>query len=80
MGGRPEKIILLTCDVFVIIPSVSKLTPNQVMYRFISGYTIKVAGAESGIVKLKSDLFIPTKVEDVLFELLKSRRNFGDFK
>jgi hypothetical protein len=41
---------------------------------FISGYTIKVKGAESGIVKLKFDLFIPTKVKDVLSKIKLSLR------
>lgn len=51
MGGHPKNIILLTCDAFGVIPPVSKLTPSQVMYHFISGYTTKVAGTEDGIVE-----------------------------
>ncbi|KAI8098526.1 phosphoenolpyruvate carboxykinase [ATP] [Halteromyces radiatus] len=51
MGGHPKNLILLTCDAFGVIPPVSKLTPNQVMYHFISGYTTKVAGTEDGIVE-----------------------------
>ena len=51
MGGHPKHIILLTCDAFGVIPPVSKLTPSQVMYHFISGYTTKVAGTEDGIVE-----------------------------
>lgn len=49
MGGHPKNIILLTCDAFGVFPPVAKLTPNQVMYHFISGYTTKVAGTEDGI-------------------------------
>ncbi len=41
----------MTCDAFGVIPPVSKLTPDQVMYHFISGYTTKVAGTEDGIVE-----------------------------
>lgn len=49
IGGHPKNLILLTCDAFGVIPPVSKLTPDQVMYHFISGYTTKVAGTEDGI-------------------------------
>ncbi|KAF7731857.1 Protein kinase C-like 1 [Apophysomyces ossiformis] len=51
IGGHPKNLILLTCDAFGVIPPVSKLTPAQVMYHFISGYTTKVAGTEDGIVE-----------------------------
>mmetsp|Transcript_83650 Transcript_83650/g.269598 ORF Transcript_83650/g.269598 Transcript_83650/m.269598 type:complete len:632 (-) Transcript_83650:369-2264(-) len=46
---HPKQIILLTCDAFGILPPISKLTPDQVMYHFISGYTAKVAGTEEGV-------------------------------
>ena len=51
MASHPEKIIFLTCDAYGILPPVAKLTSEQAMYHFISGYTAKVAGTERGITE-----------------------------
>ncbi|MGD1845277.1 MAG: phosphoenolpyruvate carboxykinase (ATP) [Salibacteraceae bacterium] len=49
MGGIPKNIFFLTADAFGVLPPISKLTPGQAMYHFISGYTAKVAGTEAGV-------------------------------
>jgi phosphoenolpyruvate carboxykinase (ATP) len=51
MGGHPKNIIMLTADAFGILPPIAKLTPEQAMYHFISGYTAKLAGTEKGLSK-----------------------------
>lgn len=51
VGGHPKNIIFLACDAFGVLPPVSRLTPGQAMYHFISGYTAKTAGTEVDVVE-----------------------------
>ncbi|MDO4629465.1 MAG: phosphoenolpyruvate carboxykinase (ATP) [Planctomycetia bacterium] len=81
VGGHPKNIILLTCDAFGVLPPVSKLTPEQAMYHYISGYTAKVAGTEVGIKEPVPDfsacygaaflVWHPTKYAELLAEKMK---------
>ena len=50
-SGHPRNIVLLTCDANGVMPPIARLTPNQALYQFISGYTSKVAGTEVGLGK-----------------------------
>ena len=53
VGKTPKNIFFLTADAYGILPPISKLTPGQAMYHFISGYTAKVAGTEAGVKEPK---------------------------
>ena len=48
-GPHPKSIIMLTADAFGVLPPIAKLTPEQAMYHFLSGYTARVAGTEKGV-------------------------------
>ena len=51
MAGQPKNIIMLTCDAYGVLPPISRLTPEQAMYHFLSGFTSKVAGTERGVTE-----------------------------
>jgi phosphoenolpyruvate carboxykinase (ATP) len=50
-GGHPRTIVFLTADAFGVMPPIARLTPEQAMYHFLSGYTAKVAGTERGVTE-----------------------------
>lgn len=84
VGGVPKNIFLLTADAFGVLPPISKLTPGQAMYHFISGYTAKVAGTEAGVTEPQTTFsacfgkaFLPlhpTKYAELLGKKLKENK------
>ena len=51
MGGVPSNVVMLTADAYGVLPPIAKLTPDQAMYHFLSGYTARVAGTEIGVTE-----------------------------
>jgi phosphoenolpyruvate carboxykinase (ATP) len=81
-GGPPKHVIFLTCDAFGVLPPISRLTPEQAEYHFISGYTAKVAGTEMGVDEPEATfspcfggpflVWHPAKYADLLSEKIRS--------
>jgi len=87
VGKTPDNIFFLTADAFGVLPPISKLSPGQAMYSFISGYTAKVAGTEAGVTEPQATFsacfgkaFLPLhpgKYAKMLGEKLKANPNIN---
>ena len=84
VGATPDNIFFLTADAYGVLPPISKLTVNQAMYHFISGYTAKVAGTETDVKEPKATFSAcfgspfmplhPTKYAEILGEKMEQQK------
>jgi phosphoenolpyruvate carboxykinase (ATP) len=84
-GGHPKNIVFLTADAFGVLPPVAKLTRDQAMYYFLSGYTAKVAGTERGVTEPQATfsscfgavflVWHPMKYAEMLGKLIDEHRS-----
>ncbi|HYN82479.1 MAG TPA: phosphoenolpyruvate carboxykinase (ATP) [Gemmatimonadaceae bacterium] len=84
-AGHPKNVVFLTADAFGVLPPIARLTPDQAMYYFLSGYTAKVAGTERGVTEPQATfsacfgavflVWHPTKYAHMLGELLEQHES-----